>query len=122
MKRLLILAASLTIASCLYAGDALLNRPDLYGTPATQWNYVTFNSTAVIKTSPGILHCITVTSAPASIWSVRDSSDTDTVPVVISTFNVNAQLGNYCYDAISTEGLAIMLPASGLCSMTASYR
>lgn len=117
MKRLLF-AALLFIPVSAFCGDDLLPRPDIYGPAATQWNYVYLTSTAAVKTSPGVLHCVTIssaaTSAAAAGFTIVDSSDTSTIPNVIMAFPANAAAGgSYCPDAITAEGISVMIPANG---------
>ena len=122
MKRLLFLAGILLVPFLLLWGaDDWAGRADLYGPAPSQWNWATVTSTTVIKTSPGVLHCATVNTTAAQAWTIRDSSDSASIPVVISTFPTSMTVGDYCYDLATNEGITIMMPASGP-NVTITYR
>ncbi len=120
MRNLLVLTAALLVAGLAHAGDDLLARPDIYGTPATQWNFASVSSTTTIKSSPGVLHRVVVSSAPNVIWSIRDGVGTGAA-IVISTFPASMTPGTYTYDAITSSGITVMSGAANG-NITVTYR
>lgn len=116
------------LSGMAYGGDDRIDRPELFGTPPAQWKYTHLTSSAVIKASSGVLGCVTINRAAPMVpdvpFSVYDSSDVNTVPNIIATFDITAssrtQTGSYCFHATTNEGITVLVPSGP--SITVTYR
>jgi hypothetical protein len=121
MKRISLLWLCLSVVGVVWAADDLAPRRDIYGPAVSQWKWATVSSNSVIKSGAGVLGCVVVSSATSSVWSIRDAASA-TGSVVISTFPASAQVGTYCYNIETNNGITAVIPASGNVSVTVTYR
>lgn len=124
MKRLLVLLGLLSLSGVIYAADPGMARPDLYGTPPSQWNYSLVTSTAAVNTAPGLLGKVTINATCTSPVGIWDSTTTApaTLPVVIATVTATAGLA-YDYTGLrTTNGLTLIVGAQCTSGATVTYR
>lgn len=86
------------------------------------YKHITSNTTTVVKTGPGVLHTICVSTKGASSNTLKaEDAVTDTTPV-IAIIDTTALTGCTVYDIAFTVGLTIVTTTGTAPDATISYK
>lgn len=116
--------AVVCFSAFVWAGDPGLSRPDIYGTPPSQWNYTLVLTTTAVNVNPGLLGKVIIPATCAIPIPIYDS--TTTTPaffnVVVATLTATAGL-SYDFTGLRTlNGLTVGIPAVCTSGAIVTYR
>jgi hypothetical protein len=83
--------------------------------------YIDSNTTTLVKTGSGVLHCITINAAAAGSVTVYDGISAAAPASVLAIIKASAAEGPYIYDIAFDKGLTIVT-AHADSDLTVSYK